>query len=187
MTCGWPMYRQPYQQSFRYMCGLYQQSHGAKCKHNCMDGLVATRFLLGCIRQRLLTPTVRAKLEEKVRSIAEREKGFRHPDAALTTKQAALAAVRTKRQRAGENLGLAEGPDQYRAVAGVFEQLQRQEKALEVEVSQLPQRAGRAIDLDAEVATALAGLDRMGDLAAAASDLGAVGQLFRQLNARLLF
>ena len=29
MACGWPMYRKPYSGSFRYTCGLYQQSHGA--------------------------------------------------------------------------------------------------------------------------------------------------------------
>jgi Recombinase len=34
MKCGWPMYRQPYGQTFRYTCGLYQQSHGQKCEHN---------------------------------------------------------------------------------------------------------------------------------------------------------
>src|SRR5579862_653545 len=24
MHCGWPMYRQPYNQTFRYLCGFYQ-------------------------------------------------------------------------------------------------------------------------------------------------------------------
>ena len=185
MGCGWPMYRQPYQESFRYMCGLYQQSHGAKCKHNCMDGLRATRFLLGCIRQRLLTPTRKAKLEQKLRTIAERERGRRRSDAALTAKQAALAAVRAKRQRAGENLGLAEGPDQYRAVAAVFEQLQQQERTLEAELRPLEQLAGKTGDLDAEVAAALAGLDRLADRASTPQDLGGIGQLFQQVNARL--
>ena len=48
------MYRQPYNGSFRYACGLYQQSHGAACKHNTVDGVRATRFLLACVRQRVL-------------------------------------------------------------------------------------------------------------------------------------
>jgi hypothetical protein len=38
LACGWPLYRQPYNGSFRYLCGLYQQSHGASCRHNHVDG-----------------------------------------------------------------------------------------------------------------------------------------------------
>jgi hypothetical protein len=179
------MYRQPYQDSFRYLCGLYQQSSGAKCNHNHVDGLTATRFLLGCVRQRLLAPALKVRLEQKLRAIAERERSRRRPDTDLRAKQAALAAVRDKRKRAGENLGLAEGPEQFRAVAAVFEQLQKQEKALEGEVRQLEQVVGQVADVDGEVAAALVGLERMADLAASSSDLGSVGQLLRQLNARM--
>ena len=39
MHCGWPMYRQPYNQTFRYLCGFYQQSSGAGCKHHSVDGI----------------------------------------------------------------------------------------------------------------------------------------------------
>ena len=187
MGCGWPLYRQPYQQAFRYVCGLYQQSHGAQCKHNHVDGLVATRFLLGCIRQRLGTPARRQKLEQKLRELAQRERMTPGPDAALAAQRTALAAVRMQCQRAGQNLALAEGPEQYRAIATVFEQLKLQEKALEAEVGQLEQRAGARRDLDAEVAAALAGFDRLADLAAAPHDLGGLAQLFQKLNARLFF
>ena len=31
MNCSWPMYREPYQDSFRYKCGYYIQSQGAFC------------------------------------------------------------------------------------------------------------------------------------------------------------
>lgn len=44
MACGWPLYRQPYSGSFRYVCGLYQQSHGANCEHNTVDGPTAMRL-----------------------------------------------------------------------------------------------------------------------------------------------
>jgi hypothetical protein len=185
MGCGWPMYRQPYRDSFRYLCGLYQQSSGAKCKHNHVDGLTATRFLLGCVRQRLLAPKLKARLEQKLRAIAEREQRCSRPDADLHAKQVALATVRAKRERAGENLGLAEGPEQFRAVAAVFEQLQKQEEALEGEVRQLERVVGQVPDVDGEVAAALAGLERMAELAASPCELGGVGQLFRQLNARM--
>jgi hypothetical protein len=187
LNCTWPMYRQPYQGSFRYLCGLYQQSHGAQCKHNHVDGLLATRFLLGCVRQRLLTPGLRTRLEQKLRAIAEGEHKNARPDTTLTETKAALATVRAKRERAGENLALAEGADQYRAVARVFEELKAQEKALEAEVRQRERAWGSERDVDAEVAAALAGLDRLADLAAEPSGLGDVGQLFRRLNARLFF
>jgi hypothetical protein len=123
VDCGWPLYRQPYKDSFRYLCGLYQQSHGAKCKHNHVDGLVATRFLLACVRQRFLAPARRTRLEQKVRAIAQREQTRARPDSLLAAQQAALAGVQAKRERAGQNLALAEGPDQYQAVAHIFEEL----------------------------------------------------------------
>jgi hypothetical protein len=187
LNCTWPMYRQPYQGSFRYLCGLYQQSHGAQCNHNHVDGLLATRFLLGCIRQRLLTPALRARLEYKLRAIAEREQKNARPDTTLTEKKAALATLQAKRERAGENLALAESADQYRAVAMVFEQLKSQEKVLEAEVRQLEQAGGTERNVDAEVAAAVAGLDRLADLAAEPSALGDVGELFRRLKARMFF
>jgi hypothetical protein len=124
---GWPMYRQPYNGSFRYLCGFYQQSHGARCKHNHVDGLVATQFLLGCVRQRLLAPALRARLEQKLRTIAERERVRTLPDSALAAQQAALAAGRARREQPGKNLAFADGPDQHRAVATVFEDLKKQE------------------------------------------------------------
>ena len=43
MACGWPMYREPYNGTFRYTCGLYQQSHGASCLHNFVPGPISAR------------------------------------------------------------------------------------------------------------------------------------------------
>jgi Recombinase len=108
VDCGWPMYRQPNKDYFRYLCGLYQQSHGAKCKHNHVDGLLATRFLLGCVRHRLLAPGLRALLEQKLRAIAKREQARTRPDSLLAARQSALAAVQANRelvQRQAKELG----------------------------------------------------------------------------------
>ena len=54
MNCGWPMYRAPYQGSFRYVCGCYTQSHGAKCGHHHIAGPLATRLALSCLTQKAL-------------------------------------------------------------------------------------------------------------------------------------
>ena len=183
MNCSWLMYRQPYQDSFRYVCGLYQQSSGAKCKHNKVDGVIATKFLLGCIRQRLLTPALREKLEQKVRAIAAREGSRATSDIVLEGKQSALASVRIKRERVGQNLAFAEGPAQFRAIAKVFEDLKQQESLLEKEVLQLEKNT-KTYDMDKELGAALAGLDRMAELAGM-KNLESSGQLFRLVNARL--
>ena len=42
MNCGWPLYRNQQGKKFRYMCGLYQQSHGAQGNCNHVDGQKAT-------------------------------------------------------------------------------------------------------------------------------------------------
>jgi hypothetical protein len=62
MDCSWPMYRQPYGGAFRYLCGFYQQSHGARCNHNVVDGPTAVRFLVNCLRQRLLSSNLISKV-----------------------------------------------------------------------------------------------------------------------------
>jgi hypothetical protein len=185
MACGWKMSRQPYQTSFRYLCGLYQQSHGARCGHHHVDGLLATRCLLGCIRQRIVSKPTLRKLEERIRAIAERELAKAKPDTVLATKRAALADVRMDLERVGKNLAHAEGEAQYRAVATVFEGLKREEKALQVELETLEQSLVNLPNVESEVKAALAGLDRLADLAHDSSDLGSVGNLFWDLNARM--
>jgi hypothetical protein len=134
MGCGWPMYRQPYQESFRYLCGLYQQSHGAQCHHNHVDGMLATRFVLGCIRQRLLTPGFRGKLEKRLRELAEQDRQQDGLDLSIATKRAALAELSRKRERVSENLALAENADQHRAIAKIYDQVAQEEKELELQL-----------------------------------------------------
>jgi hypothetical protein len=82
-------------------------------------------------------------------------------------------------------LALAESPEQYRAVASVFEQLRQQEQGLAVEVHRLEHLREQQGDADAEVVAALGVLDRLEEQASVCQDLGSVGQLFGQLQARL--
>lgn len=93
MNCTWPMYRMPSGTTFRYLCGLYQQSHGAECDHNRVDGPLAVRFLLNCLRQRLLGANLLPKLEKRLREIAEAEMAGPKLDNELAAKQAALVAI----------------------------------------------------------------------------------------------
>jgi hypothetical protein len=184
MTCGWPLYRQPYNKTYRYLCGLYQQSHGARCRHNHIEGPSATQFLLTCVRQRLLGPDFRSRLEQRLREIALRESRSR-PEPGLAQKQAALAEVERRLAKASENLALAENEGQYKAVAEVFEKLQRQHEALQAEVRLSRPERVRKTDVDTEVTAALSQVDRLGELAADDKNLAAVGELFRGVNARV--
>lgn len=183
MNCGWPMYRQPYGSTFRYLCGLYQQSQGAKCAHNLVDGPLATRFMLACTRQRLLAPRIWMKVEQRLQELVRQEAANGGQDEAVTAKKAALALVNGKLERTAANLALAENEDQYKAIASVFEQLKREKVSLEAELKSAG--AGKQGDVQAEVAKALELGRRLPELAADADNLGAVGELFNVLNARL--
>jgi hypothetical protein len=184
MACTWPMYRQPYKDSFRYLCGLYQQSHGEQCDHNTVDGLQATQFLLACVRQRLTGPSFREKLEDKLRAIATQERSDGRTGIELANKRAALAELRQQKKIAQRNMTLAADTLKLRAMESEFEELDQREATLAEEVQQAERSTAPAIDVDAEVGGALQVLDRLTELADA-PDLQAVGQLFDRLNARL--
>lgn len=183
MNCGWPLYRQPYGKTFNYLCGLYQQSQGAKCAHNHVDGPLATRFTLACTRQRLLAPRIWMMVEQRLQELVRQEAANGGQDAAVATTKAALALVNGKLERTAANLALAENEGQYKAIASVFEQLKREKVSLEAELKSVG--AGKQGDVQAEVVKALDLGRRLPKLAADADNLGAVGELFNLLNARL--
>ncbi len=128
LNCTWPMYRQPCGGSFRYTCGLYMQSHGARCAHNHLDGPTAVRFLLSCVRQRVLAPRLLAKLEARLTELARQDSAEGTALQELRAKEAALVALKGQREKVERNLALAETPEQYRAVAAQFENFKGQEK-----------------------------------------------------------
>jgi hypothetical protein len=185
MNCTWPMYRVPAGGAFRYTCGLYMQSHGQSCAHNHLDGPTAVRFLLSCVRQRVLAPRILVKLEARLTELARRESAESAAAAELRSKEAALLAVRAQLERVERNLALAESPAQFRAVAAQFDRFQGQVRALEAEVGVLRRQADKGEDAETEVAAALALLRRLTEWAAQAEDYAAVGELFRQVNVKL--
>jgi len=185
LNCSWPMYRVPAGGAFRYGCGLYMQSHGQRCAHNHLDGPTAVRFLLGCVRQRVLAPRTLAKLEARLTELARRESAEGAAAAELRSKEAALVALRAQLEKVGRNMARAETEEQFRAVADEFDGLKGQEKALEAEAGALRRQAGQAKSGEAEVAAALALLRRLTEWSAPSEDYLAVGELFRQVNVKL--
>ena len=185
MNCGWPMYRVPYQKSFRYTCGLYQQSHAARCSHNHVDGQTATRFLLSCIRQRVLLPQQLQKLEERLRQLATAERQDNRLEQEIIHKRAELSEMETLRDLAAENLARAKTDEQYKAMAAVFDERCEQAKSLRAEIAAAEAQSNTAGDPDSAVDTAMAIVHRLTELARDGENLGTARQIFEMLNAQL--
>jgi hypothetical protein len=185
LSCTWPMYRQRYGLSFRYTCGLYQQSQGRECAHNHVDGPQAVRFLLGCLRQRVLAPALLQKLEKRLLEIARREQEGAPADLERRASLARLDELQAKLERVGRNLALAETEEQFRAVSAVQKELQQRHDELAARLAVLEgSRPGRT-DVQTEVEEAIGLLGRLTDLMADGGNYDAVGELFRQVNVRL--
>jgi hypothetical protein len=185
MDCGWPMYRQPYGDTFRYLCGYYQQSHGVACRHNHVDGPSATRFLLATIRQRVLTAPMRTRLEEKLRRLALAEARAHTAGDLATEKRSRLEETGRKLERVTTNMALAQTDAQFQAISQVYEQLRGERDVLEGELRAATDRSRERTDPEVVVAAALGLLDRLADLADRPSNLSGIGELFAALNVRL--
>ena len=104
----------------------------------------------------------------------------------MSAKKAELKEVERKLAKASENMAMADNPDQFRAIAEVFERLKEQKTSLERGIATEAVESSRAgSDPQTQVAAALAQLDRLGDLADDAENFPAIGELFARLNARV--
>ena len=184
IACSWPMYRQPYRESFRYTCGLYQQSHAQQCAHNHVDGVTVTRFVLSAIRQRLLAGNRLSRLKEKIEARARIELSKQNGSSRLESKRTELEQIRSQLARAKQNLALAANEEEYRAISGFFSELKSAEQRAEREFASLD-RPARPVTLETEVNKAQEVIPKLTDLAANASNLAALGQLFGLLNVQV--
>ncbi len=174
--CTWPMYRHARGPTYRYTCSKYMQSNARECTHNWVDGPAATRFVLAAARQWLLSPAARAKLLAKLEGLAAAEVGFDATAREAEARRAALTAARQKMNRAETNLALAETEAQYKAVAAQFERLRADHDRLAAELEATPAPSANP---EAEVAAALAALDRLPELGGDDDDDGVMArQLF---------
>jgi hypothetical protein len=190
MDCTWPMYRVQQGNSFRYKCGLYQQSHGQRCNHNHVDGQAATQFVLSSIRQQLLSPSLLPKLEARLRELAKRDECDDSCKAAVRESSQIrneISQVTTKIDRAGENLALADGEIQFRAVSAVLEKLHKQKKSLEKSLKTAEAESNRIVDSDSDsdISTAMKDAQFLTELASSDDGLAAAKELFQATDARL--
>jgi hypothetical protein len=185
LNCGWPMYRYAKRKKWCYGCGLYQNSEAKCCRHNTVSGETATRFVLACLKQRLLNPSTLAKLKARLGELATAESGDDPAQRQLDADRTELATVRRKVQKAADNMALSETPDERAAVAGVFRELKAQEARLEERIA-AHRPAPVGTEPEKQVAAALGVLDRLSEsLAENAPDWGTVGTAFAQTNAKL--
>jgi hypothetical protein len=179
------MYRYTKRKRWYYGCGLHQNSEARCCRHNMVQGKRATRFVLACLKQRVLNPSTLAKLKARLHELATAEQGedpaWRH----LESDRAELAAIRRKIERVGENMALAESREVRDATASVFRKLKGQESALEQHIA-ARRPVTPQVEPQRQVAAALGTLDRLSEsLAAGTADWSAVGSAFTQTNAKL--
>lgn len=190
MDCTWPMYRVQQGNSFRYKCGLYQQSHGQRCNHNHVDGQAATQFVLSSIRQQLLSPSLLPKLEATLRELAKRDECDDSCKAAVRESSQIrneISQVTTKIDRAGENLALADGEIQFRAVSAVLEKLHKQKKSLEKSLKTAEAESNRVVDSDSDISAAMDEAQFLTELASSQDGITAATELFQATDARLFF
>ena len=188
MDCTWPMYRVQQGKSFRYKCGLYQQSHGQKCSHNHVDGPTATQFVLSCIRQQLLSPALLPKLEAKLQELAERDKNNDAGPGVVREVQrirSEISQITIKIERAENNLALADGEDEYRAVSAVFKKLHAQKNLLEKSLSIADAESHRSVDSESDIAAAVDAAEYLAELAATNDGIASATELFQAMDARL--
>ncbi len=184
LNCGWLMYRHARRDQWGYQCGLYQNSQAKCCTHNVVGGETVTSFILGCVRQRVLAPTVLAKLEARLRELAASESGDGADRQRVEADRSKLAALEKKIATVGRNMALAETAEERAATAGVFGEFQREAAHLRTQI-QSHRPTGSERSPEREVEKAMAGLNRLVDLAKLEGDQAAVGELFRQLDVRL--
>jgi hypothetical protein len=164
MTCSWAMYRQPYLDSFRYTCGLYQQSHGQQCEHNHVDGPLAAKFMLSCLRQRLLAPSLYPKLKARLRELAADDRRQSQRNEASASNRTDLERVRRELKMSERNLALATSPENFQAIEAFIADLRKREKALAAEQAATEMRPETTSNEESEVEAALAFADRLAEL-----------------------
>jgi hypothetical protein len=176
------MYRTPINGTFRYVCGLYQQSHSQKCAHNHVDGLTVTRFALAAVQQQICAPAARRILEEKLRKRAQAEANSDTEGQILLTKSSELARIEANLKRAARNLTLTEDDFQFREMSAVVKKMQADKKACQDAISALESQTKSRSNIEDEIATILNSISRLQELASDSNNLPAIGSLFTLLN-----
>ena len=187
MNCTWLMYRGPYQKSFRYTCGFYQQSHGKRCSHNHVDGPAATRLALAVIRQRLLTPSVRRQVETRLRAALSEHRDPKRFEADLARLRSELKQVEAQRAKATYNLALADTTELFQDLKAIVKEFASRETRLQHEIAALAAQTAESNPCRDVVEEAFRLADELPRLADDPENFGQVADLFRTINLEMFF
>ncbi|MGY8771440.1 MAG: recombinase family protein [Pirellulales bacterium] len=185
MNCSWTMYRVPYKDSSRYKCGLYQQSCGASCDHNHVDGQAATKFILSCIRQRLLTPQNMKQLENRILELASNSNIRTQNSTELNQMRSRLLDIEKQIEQATQNLARARSDEQYQAISSVFDQLTEHSKAVKKEITTLESLHDTTVDQKSAIESAINIIHQLPKIADESENHEVAKKLFDLLNVRL--
>jgi hypothetical protein len=182
LNCGWTMYREPYKGAFRYKCGLYQQSHGRQCRHNHVDGLLATKFALSCVRQKLLN--LMPRIEKRLCELAAMSTAKAPQRSAADSITVELVSVQEELKIVSRNLARAKSDEQYQAISSQFDQLKAREASLLITLAEAKaeQSAG---SVEINVKAIIGGLEKLLALPSDERQLKLAGEAIRQANAKL--
>ena len=183
MNCGWPMYRDAKGKKWCYSCGLYMSTSAKCCSRNAVKGEAATRLVLAAIRQRMQGPGMIDRLRAKLTEAAAGG-GPDRPGESRAAAERDLAQARQRQLVSGKNMAMAASPEQFRAIADVYDEAGREVARLEGHLGSLPAAAAR-VDPAAEVEAALAALARLTDFASEGAEHPGVSELLRGVDARL--
>ncbi|WP_339686486.1 recombinase family protein [Gimesia maris] len=185
MNCGSTMYRAPEGRTYRYSCGLYLQSHGQKCAHNKINGPMAARFGLSCIRQKLSSPAAQEKLRQRLEKLAQQQPADNQLAHEVEQKQTELNSVIQELKTVSNNLARAKTDDQYTATAKVFDQVQEKQKQLEEELDLLKRKAEPVGSIDSEVDQVMQLVGRLTELAEQSEDFSKAKEIFDLTDLRM--
>ncbi len=181
----WPMYRVPYQKTFRYTCGFYQQTHGQQCSHNHVDGPTATRLALADIRQRLITPSVRQQVETRLRAALSERRDPKRFDTDQARLQSELKQVEAQRAKATRNLALADTAELFQDLKPIVEEFASRESRLRQEIAELAAQTAVTDPGRDVVEEAFRFADELPRLADDPENFGKVADLFRTINLQM--
>ncbi len=140
--------------------------------------------MISCIRQRLLSPTLLPKLKQKLEELAQRESAEDSHAKKRTFKTAELAQIQQNLKLTSQNMVLAKSPEQYEAVAEVFNNLKQQETAIQGELAQIQARPAPN-EAHSQVKAALEFAEDLVERVGKCEDFALARQLFESTNAKL--
>lgn len=143
--------------------------------------------MLSCLRQRLLLPTLLSKVEQRVTQIARsRVSSSPQTSPELGDKQAQLARLADDLEKISRNTALADSPDQFKAMATVFDEVKQRHAALQAEIAAAEKKVNvGSTDINAEIRAAMGMINRLTKVVAEPNGFEAAREIFDLTNVRL--